>query len=189
MNKTLPLKIIAELNTAELQKEIWNWHFPWAEEKQAHQKQLTGLKLADVTKIEYFLPSFLFQPSRYQWGKEGVEELEIKHQADILENEGEVSNFLVFKGLVPGEELHQLCEVAEQLWSFAHCQRRQRMAPQKVLIFWTDKCFRDKLVQLVFPLLTAKTDIGKYLSEVRNVFVFLQHGNELWADLVFLPGQ
>ena len=68
---------------------------------------MTQLKLVDVTKIEYFLLSFLFQPFRYQWGKEGVKEFEIEHQTDILENKREVSKFLVFKRLVPGEELHQ----------------------------------------------------------------------------------
>ena len=87
MNKTLPLKIVAQLQAAELQKEIRNWYFPRAEERQAHEKKLTELKLVDVTKIEYFLPSFLFQPSRYLGGKEVVEELEVEYQADVLEKQ------------------------------------------------------------------------------------------------------
>ena len=43
-----------------------------------------------------------------------MEELEVEHQADVLKNEREGGDFLVFKGLVPGEELHQRCEVGEQ---------------------------------------------------------------------------
>ena len=65
-------------------------------------------------KIDNFLLSSIFQPSRYQWGKEGVQELEVEHQADVLENEGECSHFLICKRLVPGEELNHLDEVAEQ---------------------------------------------------------------------------
>ena len=73
-----------------------------------------------------------------------MEELEIEHQVDVLENEWEGSDSEVLERLVPGEELHQRDEIGEQLWSFAHSQRRQVKTLQDVLIFWTNKHLIDK---------------------------------------------